>query len=97
VVEGWADAMWNQGERFGTIGVRRGDHEYEITTHRAEAYVPESRKPEVRFSDQIETVLSRRDFTVNAMALSLPDPVLIDPFGGAADLAASRLRTPLAP
>jgi len=60
-------------------------------------YRPESRKPEVAFSDDIETDLSRRDFTVNAMALRLPDPVLVDPFGGAVDLAARRLRTPLAP
>ena len=60
-------------------------------------YRPESRKPEVEFADDIETDLSRRDFTVNAMALRLPDPVLVDPFGGAVDLAARRLRTPLAP
>ena len=69
----------------------------EITTFRAEVYRPESRKPEVVFSDDIATDLSRRDFTVNAMALRLPDPELVDPFGGAADLAARRLRTPLAP
>jgi poly(A) polymerase len=92
-----AGAMWLQGKRFGTIGARIGGRDVEITTHRAEAYVPESRKPEVRFSDAIESDLSRRDFTVNAMALSLPDPELIDPFGGAADLAAGRLRTPLSP
>ena len=100
VVRPWADAVWLQGKRFGTIGCRKGGRQFEITTHRAEAYRPDSRKPEVRFSDQVETDLSRRDFTVNAMALSLPaqgDPELIDPFGGAADLAARRLRTPLAP
>ena len=91
-----ADAVWTQGERFGTIGAKLGDRVVEITTHRAEAYVPDSRKPDVSFSDAIEADLSRRDFTVNAMALSLPDPVLVDPFGGAADLAANRLRTPLA-
>jgi poly(A) polymerase len=67
----------------------------EITTHRAEAYRPDSRKPEVVFADQIEADLARRDFTVNAMALSLPDLALIDPFDGIADLAALRLRTPL--
>ncbi len=92
-----ADAVWTQGERFGTIGARLGDRTFEITTHRAEAYVPDSRKPTVAFSDAIEADLSRRDFTVNAMALSLPDPVLVDPFDGAADLAAGRLRTPLEP
>ena len=97
LVGGWADAVWTQGERFGTIGCRHGDRVFEITTHRAEAYSPDSRKPDVVFSDVIDADLSRRDFTVNAMALSLPDPQLIDPFGGAADLGAGVLRTPLAP
>jgi poly(A) polymerase len=97
ILGGWADEVWTQGERFGTIGARRGGRDFEITTHRAEAYRPDSRKPDVRFSDEIETDLSRRDFTINAMALSLPEPVLIDPFGGAADLAAGVLRTPLSP
>jgi len=94
IVRGWADAVWTQGERFGTIGARKASREYEITTHRAEAYVPDSRKPEVQFSDRIEADLSRRDFTVNAMALSLPDAQLVDPFNGAADLATKTLRTP---
>jgi poly(A) polymerase len=97
VLAGWADAVWAQGERFGTIGGRKGDWTFEITTHRAEAYTPDSRKPEVVFADAVDADLSRRDFTVNAMALSLPEPELIDPFGGAADLAAGRLRTPLSP
>jgi len=97
IVRPWADAVWLQGKRFGTIGCRKGNRDYEITTHRAEAYVPDSRKPDVVFGDDIETDLSRRDFTVNAMALSLPEPKLIDPYGGAADLAAQRLRTPLSP
>jgi poly(A) polymerase len=97
IVGGWADAVWTQGERFGTIGVKRGSREYEITTHRSEAYHPDSRKPSVAFADAVEADLSRRDFTVNAMALALPEPVLIDPFDGAADLAAGRLRTPLSP
>jgi poly(A) polymerase len=97
LLEGWADALWTQGERFGTIGARKGDRSYEITTHRAEAYHPDSRKPDVAFADAIESDLSRRDFTVNAMALSLPDPQLVDPFDGAVDLAAGRLRTPLSP
>jgi poly(A) polymerase len=92
-----ADAIWTQGERFGTIGARFGERRYEITTHRAEAYQPDSRKPSVAFSSDVTTDLSRRDFTVNAMALSLPDAALIDPFDGVGDLAASRLRTPLAP
>ncbi|MGH9118820.1 MAG: CCA tRNA nucleotidyltransferase [Acidimicrobiales bacterium] len=97
ILDDWADTIWTQGERFGTIGAKRGTRAFEITTHRAEAYRPDSRQPDVRFSDQIESDLSRRDFTVNAMALALPDPELIDPFGGAADLHAGRLRTPLAP
>jgi poly(A) polymerase len=97
LVTGWADAVWTTGKRFGTIGCRRGGRDFEITTHRAEAYTPDSRKPEVQFSDRVEADLSRRDFTVNSMALSLPVPELIDPFGGAADLHAKRLRTPLSP
>jgi poly(A) polymerase len=97
LVTGWADAVWTTGKRFGTIGCRKADRDFEITTHRAEAYSPDSRKPDVQFSDAIEADLSRRDFTVNAMALSLPDPVLIDPFDGAENLAAKRLRTPLSP
>ena len=97
IVGAWADAVWTQGKRFGTIGARHGDRNYEITTHRAEAYTPDSRKPEVAFADAVEVDLSRRDFTVNAMALGLPDLSLVDPFGGVADLAERRLRTPLAP
>lgn len=92
-----ASAVWTQGERFGTIGCRVGERVFEITTHRAEAYDPDSRKPDVQFSDDIETDLSRRDFTVNAMAIEVPEPRLVDPFGGAVDLVESRLRTPLAP
>jgi poly(A) polymerase len=103
LLSGWADALWTQGERFGTIGARKkgphGDRVYEITTHRAEAYQPDSRKPDVQFSDRIETDLSRRDFTINAMALEVTSdsPALVDPFGGAADLATRTLRTPLDP
>ena len=96
LLEGWADAVWTQGERFGTIGAKKNARAYEITTHRAEAYVPDSRKPSVEFADAIEADLSRRDFTVNAMALSLPEPELVDPFDGSADLLVHRrLRTPL--
>ncbi len=94
-----AEALWTQGERFGTIGCRIGGHTYEITTHRAEAYRPDSRKPDVEFSREVADDLSRRDFTVNAMALEVTsaDPGLIDPFGGLDDLLAGRLRTPLDP
>ncbi len=97
LVRDWADAVWLQGQRFGTVGCRKAGTTIEITTFRAEVYRPESRKPEVEFADDIETDLSRRDFTINAMALYLPEPALVDPFGGAVDLAARRLRTPLAP
>ncbi len=97
LIQGWADDIWTQGERFGTIGCRKGDQVYEITTHRAEVYVPESRKPEVTFGDDVVVDLSRRDFTINALALRLPDMELIDPFDGLGDLAAGRLRTPLDP
>ena len=97
ILEEWADTLWTQGERFGTIGARRGDRRVEITTHRTERYQPGSRKPDVVFAVAIEADLSRRDFTVNAMAVELPDGGLVDPFGGAADLADRRLRTPLDP
>ncbi len=97
IVAGLADAVWTQGKRFGTIGLRVGERNLEITTHRSDAYHPDSRKPDVRFADAIEADLSRRDFTVNAMALALPDLTMIDPFDGVGDLAASRLRTPLDP
>jgi poly(A) polymerase len=99
IIEGWADAVWAQGEKFGTIGAKKNGRVYEITTHRAEAYSPDSRKPDVQFSDDIEADLSRRDFTINAMALELTSssPVLVDPFNGAADLMTKVLRTPLSP
>ncbi|MFV0309277.1 MAG: CCA tRNA nucleotidyltransferase [Desertimonas sp.] len=102
----WADAVWTQGEKFGTIGAKRiggdgAERTIEITTFRAEAYTDDSRKPQVTFADEVETDLGRRDFTINAMALELTTadtaPVLVDPFGGATDLATATLRTPLAP
>ncbi|HEX2578529.1 MAG TPA: CCA tRNA nucleotidyltransferase [Aquihabitans sp.] len=97
IVAPLAEAVWTQGERFGTIGAKIAGRHAEITTHRAEAYDAASRKPTVSFGDDIEDDLARRDFTVNAMALRVPDPELVDPHGGAEDLAAGRLRTPLAP
>jgi poly(A) polymerase len=102
LVSGWADAVWDQGARFGTVGLKKADTVFEVTTHRAEAYSPDSRKPDVTFADAVEEDLSRRDFTVNAMALRVTGaedeaPELIDPFGGVADLAAGVLRTPLSP
>jgi poly(A) polymerase len=99
LVSGWADTVWTAGERFGTISLQKDGRTYEITTHRAEAYSPDSRKPDVQFSLDIGTDLSRRDFTVNAMALEITAdaPDLVDPFGGVADLLSKTLRTPLSP
>ena len=102
LVAGWADAVWDQGARFGTIGLKKAGTIFEITTHRDEAYTPESRKPDVSFAQEVEADLSRRDFTVNAMALRVTGasddaPELIDPFGGVADLASGVLRTPRSP
>jgi poly(A) polymerase len=97
IVSKWADAVWTTGKRFGTIGCLKDGRSYDITTHRAEAYQPDSRKPEVVFGDSIERDLSRRDFTVNSMAIKLPEVTLIDPFDGMRDLAEKRLRTPLDP
>ena len=92
-----ASSVWTQGERFGTIGARVGGRDVEITTHRSEAYLPEHRHPDVVFGDSVEIDLSRRDFTINAMALEVTGgaPRLIDPHDGLGDLAARRLRTPL--
>ncbi|MEI6700824.1 MAG: CCA tRNA nucleotidyltransferase [Actinomycetota bacterium] len=98
IVKPWADATWDQGRRFGTIGARKGDLTVEITTFRADAYEPESRKPIVPFGDELVGDLARRDFTINAMAIKLgAEPAFIDEFGGVSDLMAKRLRTPLDP
>jgi poly(A) polymerase len=97
IVRKWADSVWLQGKRFGTVGASKDGRRFEITTFRAEAYNPDSRKPEVSFGDSIELDLSRRDFTVNSMAVKLPEPELVDPYDGLEDLAARRLRTPLDP
>lgn len=95
LVAPFADVLWTQGERFGTIGLRAAGRDYEITTHRAESYTSDSRKPTVSFGDDIGVDLSRRDFTVNAMAIELPDGELVDPYAGAEDLQSGLLRTPL--
>lgn len=97
VVKRWADAYWEIGRAFGTIGLRRGGYQIEITTYRAEAYDPESRKPSVAFGTDLEEDLLRRDFTINAMALKLPSLELVDLFGGVRDLHARMLRTPGTP
>ena len=94
LVDGWADATWDMGRAFGTIGCRKGPWTVEITTYRSEQYDPASRKPAVVYGDSLEVDLGRRDFTVNAMAVSLPDRTFVDPYGGVVDLAHQVLRTP---
>jgi poly(A) polymerase len=97
IVDGWADATWDVGIAFGTVGVRKGDHKLEITTYRAEAYDRDSRKPEVSYGDSLDDDLVRRDFTVNALAVRLPQWDLVDLHDGVADLRAGVLRTPGTP
>lgn len=94
---GWADTTWDVGREFGTIGARRGEHTLEITTYRADAYEEDSRKPIVAFGDNLTEDLVRRDFTMNAMALRLPQLEFVDPHGGLDDLAHELLVTPHAP
>lgn len=97
ILRGWADHVWDIGARFGTISASRDDREVEITTFRSDSYEVGSRHPEVTFGDSIHTDLSRRDFTVNAMAVRVPDFEFLDPFGGLRDLHARVLRTPIDP
>ena len=94
-----ASSLWTQGERFGTIGCIVEGQDLEITTHRAEQYSGSTRKPTVEFSDDVVADLSRRDFTINSIAIEVTtgSPRLIDPFDGAGDLAAAVLRTPIDP
>ena len=92
-----AEAHWDIGREFGTIGARIDGEQVEITTYRADSYDGVSRKPVVAFGDSIEGDLHRRDFTINAMALALPDLRLVDPTGGMDDLIAGTLRTPIEP
>jgi poly(A) polymerase len=94
LAEGWADAVWEIGIDFGTVGLRKGSTICEITTYRSESYRYDSRKPKVEYGTSLELDLSRRDFTVNAMAARLPSLELADPFGGLADLKDKVLRTP---
>ena len=96
ILQKWGDACWDVGRAFGTIGARKGEVVVEVTTYRTEAYEVGSRKPSVEYGRTLEGDLTRRDFTVNAMALRLPDLDLIDPHGGLADLRAGVLRTPVA-
>ena len=97
VIRGWADRRYLVGARFGTVGALKDGRRIEITTYRQEVYVEEHRKPAVTFGDDVETDLSRRDFTINAMAVRLPSGTFVDPYGGVRDLATRTLDTPLDP
>jgi poly(A) polymerase len=94
IIDGWADQFWTVGIEFGTVGMRKGSEIFEITTYRSEQYTGRSRKPDVEYGKSLTEDLSRRDFTVNAMAARLPGLELVDPFGGMADLTSKVLRTP---
>jgi poly(A) polymerase len=101
ILDGWAEALWEIGIDFGTVGARKSGFQLEITTYRSDAYDRSSRKPDVSFGDTLEGDLARRDFTVNAMAVALPvapsGTTFVDPFGGLRDLADRVLRTPGSP
>ncbi len=97
LLKGWVDQLWLQGIKFGTIGARVRDERVEITTYREEWYPEDSRKPEVHFAPDIRSDLSRRDFTVNAIAVKIPSGEVFDPTGGLQDLRKKTLRTPADP
>jgi poly(A) polymerase len=97
VLRGWAERRYLVGVRFGTVGALKDGERLEITTFRQEVYAEEHRKPTVTFGESVETDLSRRDFTINAMAVRLPDGGFVDPHGGVRHLAAKVLDTPLEP
>ncbi|MGA7228890.1 MAG: CCA tRNA nucleotidyltransferase, partial [Acidimicrobiia bacterium] len=97
LLESWADTVHTVGAAFGTVAAQKDGYLIEVTTFRDEIYRDDSRKPHVTYSDSIEADLSRRDFTVNAIALPMKTMVPVDPYGGLADLAKGALRTPLAP
>ncbi len=97
LLSGWADAVWEVGRAFGTIAGRKGEFQIEITTYRADRYEQDSRKPAVDYGDSLTADLVRRDFTVNAMAVTLPHREFVDPHGGLADLSKRAIRTPGTP
>ncbi len=94
-LKGWADSIWDVGIKFGTVGAKVKDYIFEITTYRTEQYEDTSRKPSVEFGKTLEEDLARRDFTINAMALRLPNFELVDIYNGLTDLNNKILRTPL--
>ena len=97
IIQPIAENVWLSGQQFGTIGAQVNGKTIEITTHRSESYVSDSRKPVVTFSTDLEEDLSRRDFTINSMAINLESGKLIDPYNGLRDLQLKILRTPLDP
>jgi len=102
ILRGWADAVWLTGAAYGTVSCQRErdgspPRTIEVTTFRADTYVAGSRHPSVEYGDSIEADLARRDFTVNAMAVRVPDFAFVDPHGGLADLKLRRLVTPIDP
>lgn len=97
VLAGWADAIWDTGIAYGTVGAAKAGAQLEITTFRADAYDRVSRNPEVVFGDTLEGDLERRDFTLNAMAVELPSRRFVDPHGGLAALGRGELDTPATP
>ncbi|VEI13333.1 CCA-adding enzyme [Trueperella bialowiezensis] len=94
LLDEWGDSVWDIGKKFGTIGAARDGLVVEVTTYRTESYTPSSRKPDVSYGDSLEGDLTRRDFTVNAMAVRLPQMELVDPTGGLDDLLDGVLDTP---
>ena len=96
ILNKWADSVWDIGAAFGTVAGKKGDITVEITTYRSESYELDSRKPNVEFGKTIEADLSRRDFTINAMALELTtdEPTFIDLYNGVGDLQSKLIKTP---
>ena len=96
ILNKWADSVWDIGAAFGTVAGKKGDITVEVTTYRSESYEADSRKPNVEFGKTIEADLSRRDFTINAMALELTtdEPTFIDLYNGVADLQSKLIKTP---
>ncbi|MCA1726361.1 MAG: CCA tRNA nucleotidyltransferase [Actinobacteria bacterium] len=97
ILRGWADRQYLTGVRFGTVDAAKDEHRMHITTFREESYPSDDRHPAVAFVGDLEADLSRRDFTINAMAVRVPGGEFVDPFGGLMDLAHKRIATPLEP
>ena len=97
LLRGWVDDLWLTGARFGTVSAIKGSWKIEVTTYRSDDYQPGSRHPEVTYGSDISADLARRDFTVNAMAVRVPQHRFVDPFGGLSDLHSRVLRTPIEP